>query len=123
MAVYEPRSSTPLFKAVPMRAVVWRPSVLDCDQGAEMRRLATSSPGTSLSFSPVVSSVLSISYNAVASQSSSVRPDALWNPRTATDLRTGIAVAVAGAFETRFDRYRKPYHPMPASRTTPSIAP
>ena len=50
-----------------MRAVVSGPSVLVCGHGDEIRRLATSSPGTNLSLSPDANSVLNISDNAVAS--------------------------------------------------------
>src|SRR5579863_6744416 len=116
MLVYDPRTSTSLFSAVPMRAVVSRPSVLVRGHGDERRRLATSSPGTTLNLSPVASSVLNISANAVASHSSSVRPDRLWNPRTATDLRTGSGCAVLERIAaTGLARWRNEYQPRPTS--------
>src|ERR1700728_3149805 len=106
-----------------MRAVVSRPSVLVCDHGDAIRRLATSSPGTNLSFSPDVSSVLNISDKAVASHSSSLRPDTLWKPRTAIDFLTRTAVGMSiGALEAVFERYRNPRQPRPASITTTKAA-
>src|SRR5579863_7376514 len=107
-----------------MRVVVSRPSVLVCDHGDAMRRLATSSPGTNLSFSPDVSSVLNISDKAVPSHSSLSRPDTLWKPRTATDFLTSTAVGTSpGVFDGAFERYRNTRHPRPASRRTTKAAP
>ena len=60
-----------------MRAVASRANVSVRDHGEERRKLATSSPDTSRSFPPADSSVLSISENAVESQASSGRPEAL----------------------------------------------
>src|SRR5579863_258601 len=107
-----------------MRAVVSGASVLVCDQGDAIRRLATSSPGTSLSLSPEVSSVLNISERAVASQSSWVRPEVLWKPSTATDLRTGMTAEVAeGDFPAGCERFRNAYHPTKESSTSTPTAP
>src|SRR5262249_52481626 len=90
-----------LFKAIPMRDVVCWSRVPLCDQGADRLRLATSSPVTSRNFSPPASSVLSISDNAVPSQASSIFPEILRKPSTATDLRiiVGAEAALLGATE------------------------
>ena len=77
-----------------MRAAVSCPSVSVWDHGEESRRLATSSPDTSRSFSPAANSVLSISEKAVASHPSSTFPERLRRPRTATDFRTGTGPLV-----------------------------
>src|SRR5258708_22641846 len=85
--MYEPSTSTSLFRASPMRALVPRSSESAEGHGADTRRLETSSPETSRNLSPPESSVLNISERAAASQASSARPDRFCNPSTATDLR------------------------------------
>ena len=88
IVTYEPRTSTSLFNALRMRAVVPRSSVSLCDQGDVIRRCATSSPEISRSlFSGGQFRAQHLRRGPVASHASSLRPERFLNPSTATDLR------------------------------------
>src|SRR5260370_32200364 len=70
-----------------MGAGVYGATVSAGAHGEEGRKWATPPPDTSRSSPPAASSVLSISENAVESQASSGRPEALLKPITATETR------------------------------------
>src|SRR4051812_3975797 len=118
MVVYEPRMSRSLLRAVPMREVDRWSKVSVCDQGEATRRLAISSPETRRSCSPPDSSVLSISDKAVPSHASSVLPERLWNPRTATDLRVRVGGADVPAAASALERELRRFNQMPMATRT-----